>query len=506
ARSSPVRINSEVKDSEIPVAAGVGLGVAAVAAGVGLADTLIQQETGETLAIPQNRLILEPRNSQNAYAYWEIDPEKHAELQQLGEKKLVLRLYDITGGIDLDKQQAHCVREYDCEEEKPELNIAIPQSDRDYVAELGYITEDDKWLKIARSSAVQIKEIKDNGIPAAATSILSGVTKAGAAVAGAVSLANKSTPTTTESQVFLVVRDLKNAEAYWEISEAQQAEWQKTGKQLLLRVYDITGIDLNKQPANSLQEYECNPKSENLKIVIPQSDRDYIAELGYITNDGKWLKIARSASLRIVNPSTEDCSAKFIGGTTAPAKPPSGFIGNTAPVFSDGVSNTAILTTNVIADTSKTTIHLTGDLAKTISAAVVGLGTAAPKVLQSPQNGSTKTGDQPQSKSSSRIILVPYNAQSAYAYWEVTEDHKIALQQQGGKKFMLRVHDATNLDIDYQQPHSTQEYQCEETQQDQHITVPVSNRDYIAEVGYYTNDGRWLRLIRSFHVRVPLSL
>jgi phosphate transport system substrate-binding protein len=87
----------------------------------------------------------------------------------------------------------------------------------------------------------------------------------------------------------------------------------------------------------------------------------------------------------------------------------------------------------------------------------------------------------------------------------VSPDYKQAARDQGGRRFMLRVHDSTNLDIDYQQPHATQEYICNENDFDKHINIPVSNRDYIVEVGYYTPEKRWIRIIRSFHVRVPAN-
>ena len=68
---------------------------------------------------------------------------------------------------------------------------------------------------------------------------------------------------------------------------------------------------------------------------------------------------------------------------------------------------------------------------------------------------------------------------------------------------VLRIHDATDLDIDYQLPHSTQDYPCYETDQDKHVPIPTPDRDYVAELGYLTAEGDWLQLIRSLHVRVP---
>lgn len=67
---------------------------------------------------------------------------------------------------------------------------------------------------------------------------------------------------------------------------------------------------------------------------------------------------------------------------------------------------------------------------------------------------------------------------------------------------MMRIHDVTHIDIDYDPPHDTQEYTCDETQQDMHVLLPVDQRDYLAELGYRSSDQRWLRLARSAPIRI----
>ena len=102
----------------------------------------------------------------------------------------------------------------------------------------------------------------------------------------------------------------------------------------------------------------------------------------------------------------------------------------------------------------------------------------------------------------SRITLVPRSADSAHAHWEVAPIHRQTLKHQGGQTMALRIHDATNLELDHQPAHSTQEYLCQETDQDRHVPIPTPDRDYVAELGYLTEDGQWLRLLRSRHVRI----
>jgi phosphate transport system substrate-binding protein len=102
----------------------------------------------------------------------------------------------------------------------------------------------------------------------------------------------------------------------------------------------------------------------------------------------------------------------------------------------------------------------------------------------------------------SHIILTPRTPKWAYACWEVPEYHKEALRQQGGSQLMLRLYDVTNVDLSYQSPKQIQQYECEETIHDRYVAIPTSDRDYMAEIGYVTNNNRWLLLARSSIARV----
>ncbi|MBD2089769.1 DUF4912 domain-containing protein [Microcoleus sp. FACHB-1515] len=111
--------------------------------------------------------------------------------------------------------------------------------------------------------------------------------------------------------------------------------------------------------------------------------------------------------------------------------------------------------------------------------------------------------DLPEGYGESRIVLMPRDPQWAYAYWDVPNDHKAALRSQGGTRLAVRLYDVTDLDLATQRPHSLQQYECDELARDWYLAVPVSDRDYIAEIGYVTEDGRWLMLARSAPVRIP---
>ncbi len=112
-------------------------------------------------------------------------------------------------------------------------------------------------------------------------------------------------------------------------------------------------------------------------------------------------------------------------------------------------------------------------------------------------------GDLPDGYGESRIVLLPRDPQWAYAYWDIPNDHKQMLRDQGGSRLALRFYDVTDIDINSQSPHSMQQYECGEMVREWYLPVPVSDRDYTVEIGYICDDGRWLALTRSVSMRIP---
>ena len=112
-------------------------------------------------------------------------------------------------------------------------------------------------------------------------------------------------------------------------------------------------------------------------------------------------------------------------------------------------------------------------------------------------------GELPDGYGESRIVLMPRDPQWAYAYWDVPNSHKEELRRQGGQQLALRIYDVTDVDINHQAPHSVQEYLCDELAREWYLPIPVSDRDYVADIGYRCADGRWLVLARSASVSIP---
>jgi uncharacterized protein len=112
-------------------------------------------------------------------------------------------------------------------------------------------------------------------------------------------------------------------------------------------------------------------------------------------------------------------------------------------------------------------------------------------------------GDIPGGYAESKIVLLPRDPQWAYAYWDITTEHKQELRAQGGQQLALRLYDVTDINMGVQSPHSIQEYPLDEMAREWYLSIPVSDREYLLDIGFRCADGRWLVLARSAEIRIP---
>jgi phosphate transport system substrate-binding protein len=537
-----------------------------------------------------SRMILTPRNCREGYVYWEL-PDRLVSDLRAQNRPLKVRLHDVTEygitdysvtDVDIDRhlsqsQSTQRMNVFDCDEQAQDLHVAIPVDNRDYVAELGYFVDDDRWVRITQSAPVRVPACEPDPrpvnttdvttTPVSATTAMPLASTATALGAGAAGMTARSAPNPQlieeHSRIILTPRSPKSAYVYWEVSkEHKDSLRQQGGRDLRLRIYDTTGIDIDEQSAHSMREYRCDELAQDMHVPIPSSDRDYVAELGYVTADRRWLRLARSAhvhmpvmplanrttanspttgttnrttNLRTGAPSggpTSGTSSSEAASRTPPSPPPvrptpmvrqsseprpAGATadmpeGSAAGKATGSVELPSRTTPDRVDDRRKSGANPVSDAAKAAGAALAGGAAAIGAGMAQARDrlGADTESDRQRMTDGTdgrqrqcRIILVPRTPNAAYAYWEVSDDYKEELRRQGGQILMLRIHDATDLDIDYQPAHSTQDYVCDEGEQDKHVSIPVSDRDYVAELGYVSNDGRWLRLIRSLHVRVP---
>lgn len=506
---------------------------------------------------PTRRIILTPRDCRDAYAYWEL-PESEVAALQRQHYSLGLKLHDVTDIANVDQQAPHSSQLVPCETVSVgDHHLPIALDNRDYLVELGYLDEAQSWHALARSAPVRVPACV---APAVASADLGSVTKTGAAgtvATGAIAAGTAAAgpllsdvvaadavaaDAVTESpipqpmevaRVVLTPRDCRDAYAYWEIPPTQVTELQSDSRSLKLRLYDVTELpgSFSASP-NSLQEFTADLVSQgDLPIPIAIDDRDYLVELGYTNGAGQWQTLAKSDLVRVpacLDESTGNGSrpqADFTRIADIPsADVPRADVPSADVLVTDAPSADVPITDVPSADMSIADAPITGvpsadvpitdtdvpsaDVA--VAAASLGLGAALsepapepspipaadPAVLQSAET-------EAETVTESKIILVPRSAESAYAYWEVATADKDALKAEGGRVLALRIHDATHLELDHQPAHRTQEYLLQDTDQDKHVSIPSPDRDYVAELGYLTDSGDWLMLMRSHHVRLP---
>ncbi len=356
---------------------------------------------------------------------------------------------------------------------------------------------------------------------------------AGGAVVGA-----DRTATATDNRLVLVPRNSHEAYAYWEVPESalQRARKEEGGQQLALRLYDVTGLDFDRHPAHSIDQFDCEETDQDRHIAIPQSDRDYMAELGYVTYQGRWIKLAQSEAVHVpaegadlssptatapvnepINTDLSEPSAPTINPPAFPAIPSLGTSfqsGGTPLVELRGFDTETNPTPDIAADITSDVTPDNPDYPELAtsegSGGLSGLGDAIKSTLAGGAIGAGIAGiagatDEATQRSNrvrrSQIVMVPRNDQEAYVYWEVLDKHKEIAKQHGGQEFILRICDVTGVDLEHQAPHSIQQFNCEESDVDRHVTVPA-NGDYVAEIGYLASNGRWLRIARS----APVSM
>jgi phosphate transport system substrate-binding protein len=254
---------------------------------------------------------LVPYDGKNAYAYWQIAPAQIEQLQRRGGEKLMLRLYDVTDIPDLERYSLPSLQQFGCQVQQDYLLLTLPAENRDYMAELGYLTQAGGWLPLTRSGTVRVAPsiptanivTVDSSSSNGGTAWLSQTT--GPAVVAAATpswhtgMHHSLAP--SHSRLFLVPYDAKNAYAYWEIAPREiEALQRQGGEKLMLRLYDITDIpDPERQISRSLQQFDCQAQERYLLINLPAENRDYMVELGYLTQVGNWLPLTRSGMVRI---------------------------------------------------------------------------------------------------------------------------------------------------------------------------------------------------------------
>jgi len=111
-------------------------------------------------------------------------------------------------------------------------------------------------------------------------------------------------PVETEGQISILPRSAEWATLRWTVPRSLRADVPRQGgEHLVVRLYDVTGLDLATQTPDRFEQFDCNELALSCNVPISASDRTYIAEIGYLSAGDRWTRFARSTPVFI--PSTE---------------------------------------------------------------------------------------------------------------------------------------------------------------------------------------------------------
>lgn len=103
-----------------------------------------------------------------------------------------------------------------------------------------------------------------------------------------------------DNRVVLMVRDPYWCYTYWEISDSLLENKRKEMREewgdysLILRVYDVTGVEFDGTNSYKFQDIRVNSNAGNWYINVWEPGRDYMVEIGYRSHDGHFIAIIRS--------------------------------------------------------------------------------------------------------------------------------------------------------------------------------------------------------------------
>ncbi len=371
---------------------------------------------------------------------------------------------------------------------------------------------------------------------------------AAAAGAGAAAWAAFGARNGKQSRVVLKARSPQEIEAFWDIpSEQRDAARQAGGEKLALRLYDVTDIDLERQPAHSVQLFECDELTHRQRLPIGLSDRDYLAELGYLTHDQQWLSLGRSAHVRVPQSNTVlGDIAKAGGAAVAGGAAMAGGMADSAKSFLDRDRdntdedewsedpNARTQTPdddNFLERMGRRVSDVTSDATQTGGAAIAGgaaaatgAGAAAWNFLSGKQRNSDPAAANPPTRAdqndvvsdgrrydgvsadvdAGRIVLTPRNGQWAYAYWDVPRTSRALTNREADHNLVLRLYDVTTQ-AEGTLPERYEQFDVDDLALSCDVPIPASNRSYLVELGYVDRHNHWSRLARSTSVWVPAT-
>jgi hypothetical protein len=134
-------------------------------------------------------------------------------------------------------------------------------------------------------------------------------------------------------------------------------------------------------------------------------------------------------------------------------------------------------------------------------------GASAHNNGSSPDGGGTL----PDGYGDNRLVLLPRDPFWFFSYWELTSEHTEAIRRDFGNDvwdkgaLVLRAYDVTESEIEGTPPAAFTDTEVQKQARQWYVRVPKSGRAYVADLGLRMPDGRFISLLRSNRIRLPIG-
>jgi len=120
-------------------------------------------------------------------------------------------------------------------------------------------------------------------------------------------------------------------------------------------------------------------------------------------------------------------------------------------------------------------------------------------------------GALPESYGDNRLVILPRDPLWFFAYWELTQDRADSARRDFGADvwdkaaLILRVFDVTESELDGTGAAPSFDVEIQKQAREWYVKVEKSGRIYLVDLGLRLPDGRFISLLRSNRIRLPVG-
>ncbi|MGC9795738.1 DUF4912 domain-containing protein [Fervidobacterium riparium] len=112
----------------------------------------------------------------------------------------------------------------------------------------------------------------------------------------------------------------------------------------------------------------------------------------------------------------------------------------------------------------------------------------------------------PETYNKDRLVAMPVNPNWIHLYWDFSDANREFLKSHQVRKVVLRVYDVTFIEFDGTNAHRTFEINVDiNHMKNYYINVPMPGAHYLAEIGYYDQEGKYKFILRSNLCKTPVN-